>query len=859
MNGSFTHAEYCYVPICPGRKYCLSLYARSTSDKNGKITIGIKSAYLGDKNKYFGKAESFILSADWKRYETESEFPEFPGQKIIPYIDASGEVLIDNVELCDVDNPVKTGAEASISCAGQTGNIFKYGIYYPFLFKFYNLTKKKSSETFLVKIENFRSETVWKDQLKIDFNDTGRAELTKEIAFKSYGPGRILIYKGSELLTEYVIGVVRQELMKSKRIGIHIRTCYRNPKTRKVVRFLEDELAVIKRLGINYAVRLMDQCNITEWRFVQPQPDRFVFDDEELGMYRKYGFRDFLGNFIRAPEWAVKVPEHLKGQTSRYKFCPPKDFDQFEKFVYRTVSHFSPAIKYWEVWNEPYGHFWYGTVEELVELHKRAYRAVKKANPDALVVGGCISYANRYFTESFFKAGGLKYMDILSLHYYIGQGNLSDRNYVRENMNFIKKRMKFYNNGKELPIWNSESGLPSRGFNRMFNGGMVGSHSPVAETVSCVEAMRLTTLGLLDNFSFGIKRYYYYFAAERYSYFSLWNNCNLFGPGVIPRPTAFALRAFIDIIGDAQFKKRSIINGIEVFEFEDESGQKIIAMDSVTKKAGKGKISMPENCSIYDVAGNDISKNPVIKLNGEVFYACGTSESVNKLIKQLTAISAGDAGKDENDLVLHDFILLKALQRGSVKQLDIKKICNMGFMDGAARDGKGGWTDEGSNNDLHTMKTGLRTLCGVPFKIICPEKNNGKSVITLRSKNTGQTLPLQVTIPFNDEAGVVYFLHAAGNVFKKGGEYAINYLDGTATVIPFSRNYNVRDWWHRPYYSEKCKAVPVELGLGVKRYIYVFQWKNPFPKKQIKNIVFKSDNGRTTPVLLAITYGDLAY
>jgi len=62
--------------------------------------------------------------------------------------------------------------------------------------------------------------------------------------------------------------------------------------------------------------------------------------------------------------------------------------------------------------------------------------------------------------------------------------------------------------------------------------------------------------------------------------------------------------------------------------------------------------------------------------------------------------------------------------------LDLSKAANMGFADEIAGDGKGGWTDQGSLNDLREFTLrGLNKLQYVDFYIIDPEENDGKSCI----------------------------------------------------------------------------------------------------------------------------------
>jgi xylan 1,4-beta-xylosidase len=73
---------------------------------------------------------------------------------------------------------------------------------------------------------------------------------------------------------------------------------------------------------------------------------------------------------------------------------PPKDYNKWRELVYQWVKH---AVErygkkeveswYWEVWNEPNGHYWKGSREEFFKLYDYAADGVKKALPTARIGG----------------------------------------------------------------------------------------------------------------------------------------------------------------------------------------------------------------------------------------------------------------------------------------------------------------------------------------------------------------------------------------------------------------------------------------------------------------------------------------
>jgi hypothetical protein len=82
-------------------------------------------------------------------------------------------------------------------------------------------------------------------------------------------------------------------------------------------------------------------------------------------------------------------------------FLPPspaKDLEAYRRFVDRLVRHCAGRVRYWQCDNEPsnVGLLWAGTAAEYVAQLKVMYRAVKDADPDALVVlGGARSGSRR--------------------------------------------------------------------------------------------------------------------------------------------------------------------------------------------------------------------------------------------------------------------------------------------------------------------------------------------------------------------------------------------------------------------------------------------------------------------------------
>lgn len=136
-----------------------------------------------------------------------------------------------------------------------------------------------------------------------------------------------------------------------------------------------------------------------------------------------------------------------------------EELDAWEEYCKMMASELKGYTDYFEIWNE-YNINMFNTSnqppEVYVELLKRAYRAIKAENPNAVIIGGCPSEVDLVFLENIFKLGALQYMDVVSVHPYDWTGQFREGRYVKS-MTSVKELMEKY--GKVLPLWNTELGF----------------------------------------------------------------------------------------------------------------------------------------------------------------------------------------------------------------------------------------------------------------------------------------------------------------------------------------------------------------------------------------------------------------
>ena len=92
---------------------------------------------------------------------------------------------------------------------------------------------------------------------------------------------------------------------------------------------------------------------------------------------------------------------------------------------------------------------------------------------------------------------------------------------------------------------------------------------------------------------------------------------------------------------------------------------------------------------------------------------------------------------------------------------DLSKAANMGFADAREKDGVGGWSDQGPDNDAAGFDFRKERYANVPFRVIDPAKNNGRSVLVFGSVNFPNGLESACVPVSGDGMKMLYLLHTA--------------------------------------------------------------------------------------------------
>ncbi len=189
------------------------------------------------------------------------------------------------------------------------------------------------------------------------------------------------------------------------------------------------------------------------------------------------------------------------------------------------------------------------------------------------------------------------------------------------------------------------------------------------------------------------------------------------------------------------------------------------------------------------------------------------------------------------------------------RPLDLRAAATSGFTDEANNDGKGGWTDQGKDNDLRALPVGKRRMQGVLYEILDPAKNGGKSCIMLRGRER-PGFAAEAVAPQSGKVsgGYLYLLHALAYVQagEPAGQVIVDYTDGSSSSFEVRPHRDVGDWWRaRPVPG----AAVVWTGANPQGSVGLFSTAFPIEKKPVKAVRFVSA-GNAVWGIVAATLAD---
>jgi len=187
--------------------------------------------------------------------------------------------------------------------------------------------------------------------------------------------------------------------------------------------------------------------------------------------------------------------------------------------------------------------------------------------------------------------------------------------------------------------------------------------------------------------------------------------------------------------------------------------------------------------------------------------------------------------------------------------VDLAPVANCNFIDEEAGDGIG-FLDAGF--DLRALPAGgVLLLGGVPFRILSPARNFGRTCVVLRgAKRPDLPDHIETIAPVKSKVARLHFLLAAAWCDVSSRRLClvctVHYDDGSEVTIPFREGLNIgpleqpqnlTEW--KVAWQEKSGAVEVGLGRTT--------WTNPHPEKPVSWLRFSTPGNGAVPVIVAIS------
>jgi hypothetical protein len=389
-------------PVSAGQRYSVSARIRAEAPGT-RVTLGMSEwADDGgdDSSVRDGGALSVVVGTDWRRYRlTHLAAPRWWGHYVAT-VESERPIHIDDVQVEEGDPSLYRPAHATEVTAATSTRWSEPGQRVEILTRISGRSEDRRAVTYT--LLDIWSRPVARLHRRLRGAATDRA---------FFAPRDVGVYRvraqvaGSGSLAETWFGVLPNAEMTppeaGSQFGVHLA-----PR--------EPVVAVIAT-GARW-VRLHDfGSDFCHWYRVEPmEGGPFSWFDAEIDELRRRGF-SLLANLGHPPAWAGSRSKSARAWTPEM----PRSLTSWERYVFETARHYAGRIRYWEIWNEPYQRaFFEGTPADYVELLRVAYRAIKRADPDAVVIGSLFSPGAEAWSRSVIELGALEYVDAVSYHVY---------------------------------------------------------------------------------------------------------------------------------------------------------------------------------------------------------------------------------------------------------------------------------------------------------------------------------------------------------------------------------------------------------------------------------------------------------
>jgi hypothetical protein len=145
---------------------------------------------------------------------------------------------------------------------------------------------------------------------------------------------------------------------------------------------------------------LADDCFVDNNGYVRKRVKDYLGADTDVGVFNDSCY----GRLVVGAAEVEKFCTYAKAVVSRYN-----------------GKNGHGKVDAWCIWNEPnlYPRFWTGTMEEFFTLSKEAAKAIRRADPSAVIVAGALnSIASEAWVRGLYSSGAMRDVDFVAYHPY---------------------------------------------------------------------------------------------------------------------------------------------------------------------------------------------------------------------------------------------------------------------------------------------------------------------------------------------------------------------------------------------------------------------------------------------------------
>ena len=177
------------------------------------------------------------------------------------------------------------------------------------------------------------------------------------------------------------------------------------------------------------------------------------------------------------------------------------------------------------------------------------------------------------------------------------------------------------------------------------------------------------------------------------------------------------------------------------------------------------------------------------------------------------------------------------LDREGCTFVDLKPHASAALLDNTvASDGKGGWDDYSDGNDCD-VAVGEQRLNGVPYYIIPPEENEGRSVIILHNPRLPWSVREVKGVKVGRKFHELHLLHV-GLYRVQDYTLTFNYEDGTTEKHEIKKKIHIGSWIKPPKggWPQADFGWTGSTPMQPQVVLWHTKWTNPHPTKIVKTI-----------------------